>query len=389
MTATTPPGPTPPGAVPPGAVPPGPVCGTAPAAARAAGTARTGAAVDLHGARCLVTGGAGTIGSAVVDQLLEAGVGEVVVLDNFVRGRAANLARARGLAAADPARLRVVDGDIRDRALLRELLRPATDIVFHLAALRITQCATEPRLALEVLVDGTFDVLEAAAETGVRKVVASSSASVYGLADTFPTPETQHPYNNDTLYGAAKAFNEGLLRSFHAMYGLDYVALRYFNVYGPRMDVHGRYTEVFIRWMERIAAGRPPLIFGDGAQTMDFVYTEDIARANLLAARAPATDRVYNIASASEVSLRGLAEALLAAMDSPGLGVEHGPARDTAGGVVRRLADISAAERDLGWKPELGLEEGLRRLVAWWRGTAAEEASEGASEGAAAPGGVA
>ncbi|MFF4342330.1 NAD-dependent epimerase/dehydratase family protein [Kitasatospora sp. NPDC001540] len=322
------------------------------------------AAVPLEGSRCLVTGGAGTIGSTVVDQLVEAGAREVVVLDNFVRGRTANLARARELAA--PGQLRVVDGDIRDRALLRELLGTGTDLLFHLAAIRITQCAAEPRLALEVMVDGTFDVVEAAAETGVRKVVASSTASVYGLADTFPTPETQHPYHNDTLYGAAKVFNEGLLRSFHAMHGLDYVALRYFNVYGPRMDVHGRYTEVFIRWMERIAAGQPPLIFGDGAQTMDFVYTEDIARANLLAAAAPVTDRVYNIASGTEVSLRGLADALLTAMDSD-LDVEHGPARDTAGGVVRRLADISAAERDLGWKPELGLEDGLRKLVAWWR----------------------
>ncbi|MGV9269960.1 NAD-dependent epimerase/dehydratase family protein [Kitasatospora sp. NPDC003701] len=322
-------------------------------------------AVQIEGSRCLVTGGAGTIGSTVVDQLIEAGAREVIVLDNFVRGRRANLAYAQEIAA--PGQLRVVDGDIRDRGLLRELLDPGTDLLFHLAAIRITQCATEPRLALEIMVDGTFDVVEAAAEVGVGKVIASSTASVYGLADVFPTPETQHPYHNDTLYGAAKVFNEGLLRSFHAMAGLDYVALRYFNVYGPRMDVHGKYTEVFIRWMERIAAGQPPLIFGDGAQTMDFVYTEDIARANLLAAAAPVTDRVYNIASSTEVSLRGLADALLTAMDRTDLDVEHGPARGTAGGVVRRLADITAAERDLGWKPELGLDDGLRRLVAWWR----------------------
>ena len=166
------------------------------------------------------------------------------------------------------------------------------DIVFHLAAIRITQCAEEPRLALEVLVDGTYNVFEAAAEKGVRRVVASSSASVYGLAEEFPTRESHHPYANDTLYGAAKVFNEGLLRSFHAMYGLDYVALRYFNVYGPRMDVHGLYTEVLVRWMERITEGKPPLIFGDGAQTMDFVYMDDIARANMLAATSDVTDAV-------------------------------------------------------------------------------------------------
>lgn len=317
--------------------------------------------VALGGSRCVVTGGAGTIGSTVVDQLLEAGASEVVVLDNFVRGRRANLVRA---GADGGARLRVVDGDIRDRELLAGLL-PGTDLLFHLAAIRITQCAQEPRLALEVLVDGTFDVLEAAVAAGVGKVVASSSASVYGLADTFPTPESQAPWANDTLYGAAKTFNEGLLRSFHAMHGLDYVALRYFNVYGPRMDVHGLYTEVLIRWMERIADGKPPLIFGDGSQTMDFVYTEDIARANLLAASAPATDTVYNIATGTEVSLLGLAGALLRAMDSD-LPVEHGPER-AVNGVTRRLADIARAEAELGWKPELGLDEGLRRLVAWWR----------------------
>ena len=131
------------------------------------------------------------------------------------------------------------------------------DTVFHQAALRITQCAEEPRLALEVLVDGTFNVVDAAAREGVRKVVAASSASVYGLAEEFPTTERHHPYANDTLYGAAKTFNEGLLRSYHAMTGLDYVALRYFNVYGARMDIHGLYTEVLVRWMERITEGSP------------------------------------------------------------------------------------------------------------------------------------
>ena len=145
------------------------------------------------------------------------------------------------------------------------------DIVFHQAAIRITQCAEEPRLAFDVLAEGTFNVLEAAVKAGVSKVIAASSASVLGLADSFPTTEEHHPYNNRTIYGAAKTFNEGLLRSFAEMYGLRYVALRYFNVYGPRMDVYGAYTEVLIRWMERLAAGMPPIIYGDGSQTMDFV----------------------------------------------------------------------------------------------------------------------
>lgn len=313
----------------------------------------------LSGARVLVTGGAGTIGSTLVDQLLDAGVGEVRVLDNLVRGREANLDDALARGGVD-----LVRGDIRDRDLVHDLTR-GCDLVFHQAAIRITQCAEEPRLALEVLVDGSFNVIEAAAAAGVDKVVAASSASVYGLAEEFPTPESQHPYANDTFYGAAKTFNEGMLRSFRAMHGLDYVALRYFNVYGPRMDVHGLYTEVLVRWMERIADGMPPLIFGDGLQTMDFVFTTDIARANVLAATSPVVEGVYNVARGEETSLLGLAETLLQVMGSD-LPVEHGPERGV-NGVVRRLADTCAAERDLGFTAEVGLAEGLRELVEWWR----------------------
>ena len=313
----------------------------------------------IKGQSCLVTGGAGTIGSTIVDQLIDAGAAEVTVLDNFVRGRWDNLREALTSGI-----VRVVDGDIRDRSLVSSLME-GTDLVFHQAAIRITQCAAEPRLALEVLVDGTYEIIEAAAEAGVRKVVAASSASVYGLAEDFPTPETQHPYANDTLYGAAKTFNEGLLRSFHAMQGLDYVALRYFNVYGPRMDIHGLYTEVLIRWMERIETGQPPLILGDGTQTMDFVFTQDIARANLLAATSEATDAVFNIGTGTETSLTELAETLLSVMGSD-LPLEYGPSRGI-NAVTRRLAGVSLAAERLGWRAEVDLEEGLKRLVSWWR----------------------
>lgn len=313
----------------------------------------------LAGARVLVTGGAGTIGSTIVDQLLDAGVEHVDVLDNLTRGRLANLDHA--LATG---RVRLIEGDLRDRDTVHDAT-VGKDLVFHEAAIRITQCAEEPRLALEVLVDGTFTVLEAASQHGVDKVVLASSASVYGAADEFPTPEQHHHHNNDTLYGAAKSFNEGLARSFRAMYGLDYVALRYFNVYGPRMDVHGLYTEVLVRWMERIADGRPPLVYGNGEQTMDFVYTTDVARANIYAAEASVSEGVYNVASGSETSLLALAVALLDAMDSD-LSVEFGPERKV-NGVARRLADTRAGARDLGFRAEMPLEEGLRRLVAWWR----------------------
>ena len=312
----------------------------------------------LEGANILVTGGAGTIGSTLVDQLLEAGAARIDVLDNLVRGRRANLDDA--LASG---RVELVDGDIRDAKLVDDLTA-GKDVVFHQAAIRITQCAEEPRLALEVLVDGTFNVVEAAAKHKVGKLVAASSASVYGMAEQFPTDERHHHENNDTIYGAAKTFNEGLVRSFRAMQGLDYVLLRYFNVYGPRMAVHGLYTEVLVRWMERIADGKPPLIFGDGQQTMDFVCVPDIARANVLAAQSDIVEGTYNIASGTETSLLELAQALLRVMGSD-LGVEHGPER-AVNGVVRRLADTSAAKRDLGFESTIGVDEGLRQLVQWW-----------------------
>jgi len=318
--------------------------------------------------RVLVTGGGGAIGSNVTDELVIGGAEEVVVLDNFVRGRRENLAWAQ---ANGP--VKIVDGDVRDQRLVRHLM-DGIDVVFHLAAIRITQCAEEPRLALEVLVDGTYNVFEAAVDACVRRVVASSSASVYGLAETFPTREDHHPYANDTFYGAAKAFNEGVLRSMHAMHGLDYVALRYFNVYGPRMDVHGLYTEVLVRWMERIAAGQPPLIQGDGSQTMDFVYIGDVARANVLAAESELTDVAFNVASGTETSLLELARMLLGVMGSD-LPVEHGPAR-AVNGVTRRLADTRLARERLGFDAEVGLEEGLTRLVEWWRAEKAGASAE-------------
>lgn len=309
--------------------------------------------------RVLITGGAGLIGSHIADLLVQRDVDEIVVLDSFVRGRRENLA-----SALSSGRVTIVEGDIRDRKLLAEVMQ-GIDLVFHQAAIRITQCAEDPRLALEVLVDGSFNVAEQAVKSKVSKVVAASSASVYGMADDFPTTENHHPYHNRTFYGAAKTFNEGIFRSFHEMYGLPYVMLRYFNVYGPRMDVYGVYTEVLIRWMERIAHGKGPLIFGDGTQTMDFVFAEDIARANLAAADADISDEVFNIASGTETSLNDLAQILLRVMGSKAP-LEYGPERKV-NPVPRRLADVSKAKRLLGFKTTVSLEEGLRRLVAWWQ----------------------
>jgi len=321
--------------------------------------------MDIDGASILVTGGCGLVGSTTIDLLLrEHEPARIVILDNLERGTLANVEQA----LADP-RVSLRREDIRDVAAVHEATR-GMDAVIHMATLRITACAAEPRAALEVMCDGSFNVLEAAQAAGVRKVVTASSASVYGLADQFPTREDHHPYNNRTWYGASKVMLEGLLRSFHDMYGLPYVALRYFNVYGPRMDIHGKYTEVLIRWMERIEAGQPPLILGDGSTTMDFVYIEDVARANLRALASDVSDDVFNVASGVETSLNELAAALLRVMDSD-LEPEYGPERKV-NPVSRRLADTSKARRVLGFEARVGLEEGLTRLVEWWRASRKE-----------------
>src|SRR3984893_16122994 len=308
--------------------------------------------------KALITGGAGLIGSHIADRLVNEGYQEIVVLDNFTRGRRQNLefASASG-------KVTFVDGDVRDVKLVRQAM-DGVDIVCHEAAIRITQCAEDPRLAPDVLPTGTFNILEAAVAAKIQRVVYASSASIYGQAEDFPTNEAHHGYGNRTIYGTVKLYGEGLLRSFNEMYGLNYVALRYFNVYGPRMDAFGVYTEVMIRWMERLEKGQPCLILGDGSQTMDFVFVDDIARANTMAAKSSITDDVLNVASGSETSLTELAVALGKVM-----GVdrqpEYGPARK-ATPVWRRLADVEKAKRRLGFHAHVSLEEGLRSLVEWW-----------------------
>lgn len=324
--------------------------------------------MNIDGAKILVTGGCGLVGSTTIDLLLREHRPErIVILDNLERGTLANVDDA----LRDP-RVELVRGDIRDPATVQKATQ-GMDAVIHMATLRITACAAEPRAALEVMCDGSYNVLEAAQAAQVQKVVAASSASIYGLAEAFPTREDHHPYNNRTWYGASKIMLEGLLRSFNDMYGLPYVALRYFNVYGPRMDIHGKYTEVLIRWMERIAADTPPLILGDGSTTMDFVYIEDVARSNILALGSDVSDEVFNVASGVETSLNELAAALLAVMGSK-LAPEYGPERKV-NPVSRRLADTSKAKRMLGFEARVGLEEGLRRLVQWWRASRGEAAA--------------
>lgn len=315
--------------------------------------------MQLAGKTAMITGGAGLIGSHIADLLLREDIAEIRILDNMARGRQENIA-----AAMQSGKVRLIEADIRDRVIVQRAVK-GVHVLFHQAAIRITQCADEPRLALDVLVNGTYNVLEAAKESRVEKVIAASSASVYGLADEFPTAENENSYKNRTIYGASKAFNEALLRSFKDMYDLNYIALRYFNVYGPRMDSFGAYTEVMVRWMEKIETGKAPILFGSGDQTMDFVYVSDVARANIAAAKSGVTDEVFNVGRGEETSLKQLALLLMKVMGVEGE-LDFGPERK-ANPVPRRLADVSKARRMLGFEAHIGLEEGLALLVASWR----------------------
>ena len=317
--------------------------------------------MKIEGSKILVTGGAGLIGSTTIDQLLaNEKPAEIVILDNMSRGSTRNLENA-----LKDERVKLIQGDIRDKDLVYKVTE-GMDAVIHMAAIRITACAADPREAMEVMNDGTFNVIDAAHKAGVKKVLAASSASILGLADSFPTKEDHHPYNNRTWYGASKIMLEGLLRSYNDMYGLNYVAMRYFNVYGPRMDVEGKYTEVLVRWVQRINQGIPPLVLGDGKTSMDFIYIEDLARANVLGLKSDATDEVFHIASGVETSLNELAYTTMKVMGAPADMVpEYGPERKV-NAVSRRLSSTEKAERLLGFKAEVSLEEGVRRFVKWW-----------------------
>lgn len=325
----------------------------------------------IEGAKILITGGAGFVGSTTADQLLEAGAAEVRVLDNFVRGNRRNLS-----SASRSGNLVIVEGDVRDAELVDSLTK-GVDYVVHMAALRITRCAEVPREGIEVLIDGLTNVLESAVRHGIKKIVAASSASVYGNPSYLPMDEL-HPFNNRTLYGAGKIANEQMLRAYYEMSKLDYVAFRYFNVYGPRMDIDGVYTEVLIRWIDAIQNGNSPKIFGDGTQSMDFVYVEDVARANVAGLVSNATDEVFNVGTGVQTSLNQLVELLLRVCDST-LEPQYLAAR-TVNNVQSRRAAVEKAENLLGFKASVDLESGMRNLVEWCGQAKAEMALAGGGQ---------
>ena len=305
-----------------------------------------------------VSGGAGFIGSYVVEELLNLGAKKIIILDNFIRGSRANMSNF-----IDSDRVEFVEGDIRDLAILEKCIE-GVDYVFHMAALRINACAANPRDGFDVMLRSTFELAELCVKHKVKKVIYSSSASVYGLAQNFPTPESDNPYDNQTFYGAAKLFGEQLFRSYKFMYGLDYVALRYFNAYGPRMDTDGKYTEVMIKWLDCIREGRNPLIYGDGSTSMDFVYVKDIAKANIAALNAEVTDMAFNIGNQVETSLSELLAVLLKVNDSnlkPEFREEN-----SINPVSRRLADLTKAKQLLQFQSTYTLESGLKELSQWY-----------------------
>lgn len=313
--------------------------------------------MDLKGKRLLVVGGAGLIGSHIVDQLLERDVQEVVIYDNFSRGRESNIAEA----LRDPrCRLFADGGDILHADLLDRAME-GIDGVFHLAAVWLLHCHEYPQTAFEVNVRGTFNVISAAIRHKVGRVVYSSSASVYGNALEIPMTE-DHPYNNETFYGATKIAGEHFFKSLGCRYGLDWVGLRYMNVYGPRQDYRGVYCAVMHKVLDRIESGQPPIVYGDGSQCYDFVHVEDVARANILAMEAEKSGCCYNVGRGIGTSIKELTELLLQLKGSP-LDIEYLPSGPTF--VTQRICCPKAAREDLGFEWRIDLGEGLRQLIEW------------------------
>jgi UDP-glucose 4-epimerase len=324
--------------------------------------------MDIRGKRLLVIGGAGLIGSHTVDALLRQDVREVVVYDNFVRGRAENLAGA----LKDPrVRIYEIGGDICQTDILESAME-GMDGVFHFAALWLLQCHDFPRSAFDVNVRGTFNVLEACVRKGIKRLVYSSSASVYGDAVREPMDE-DHPFNNRNFYGATKIAGEAMARAFHHRYGLPVVGLRYMNVYGPRQDYQGAYIAVIMKMLDAIDNGQGPTILGDGSEAFDFIAVEDCAQANLCAMRAEVVDRFYNVGTGKRTSLKELA-GMLVELTGCEKEIQYAP-RSQATLVRNRIGDPRRAREDLGFEAKVDLMEGLRRVIDWRRKHKAEVAA--------------
>jgi UDP-glucose 4-epimerase len=315
--------------------------------------------MKIKGSVVLVTGGGGFIGSHLIDKLLTKNPKKIIILDNFSRGTDQNIKDA-----LKHKNVELVKGDVRDFELLDKLTKNS-DYVFHLAAIRITQCAEDPRLCQEILVNGTFNVLNACAKNKVKKFIFSSSASVYGNPSYMPMDE-KHPFNNTTAYGAAKIASEEMAKAFKSMYDLNYVILRYFNIYGPRMDIYGVYTEVLMKWLDAIDRNTPPIIHGDGKQALDFVYVGDIVNANIRALESDINEGVFNVGTGKSTSLKDLLGILLELTGSKLRPIYQKNVKRPY--VQKRAADITLAKKTLGFVAKTELKNGLKKLIQWRKG---------------------
>jgi UDP-glucose 4-epimerase len=330
--------------------------------------------MDIRGKRLLLIGGAGLIGSHTVDLLTKEDVGEIIVYDNFVRGTHENLTNA----LRDP-RVKIYDvgGDVCQTDILGAAMN-GVDGVFHFAALWLLQCHEYPRTAFDVNVRGTFNVLEACVANNVKRLVYSSSASVYGDAVEEPMTE-DHPFNNKNFYGATKICSEAMARAYHFRYGIDFVGLRYMNVYGPRQDYRGAYIAVIMKMLDAIDRGEGPTILGDGSEAFDFVAVRDCGWANVCAMKAGTTDRFYNVGTGKRTSLKQLAE-MIVALTGCKQAIKYAP-RSQATLVRNRIGCPKRAKAEIAFEAQIGLEEGLRELIAWRKGHIEEVARRRAAAG--------
>lgn len=312
--------------------------------------------MEISGSTVLVTGGAGLVGSHIVDELVKEGA-TVIVFDSLVRGRREHLEWA-----SSHGEVTLVQGDLKDGDALRKVVQGA-DYVFHQAASWLRLCQQSPRLSLETNIVGSFNLLEYCVEAGVKKLVAASSSSVYGEASYLPTDEN-HPFNNDLFYGASKVANEQHYRAFYKKYGLDFVALRYLNVYGPRQPFEAAYMDVIMHFLNRIDADKPPVVRGDGSATVDLVYVEDVARANLMALKSPVTNEFFNVCSGEETTIKDLAYLLIRLSGKEGRLHPVFEEMDT-GLVTRRWGDANKARELLGFQAVTSVEEGMKKVIAW------------------------
>ncbi|HIO72122.1 MAG TPA: NAD-dependent epimerase/dehydratase family protein [Flavobacteriales bacterium] len=311
--------------------------------------------MEIRNSKILVIGGAGLIGSHIVEELVQEDIGKLVILDNFTRGKLENIEHV-----LQDERVEYYEGDITHVDVLDYVVKGA-DYVFHLAALWLLHCHEFPRASFEVNIAGTFNVLEACVKNNVEKLIYSSSASVYG--DSLETPMTEnHPYNNQTFYGATKIAGEHMCRAFFHRYGLHYVGLRYMNVYGPRQDYRSAYTSVIMKVLDQIDLGKSPVVYGDGSQAYDFIHVRDVARANVCALKGDTTDNFYNVGCGIKTTIKELVELLLE-LTRCNLEIQYEPAGLIF--VTNRVGSTDKAEYELNFKSEVDLKQGLVDTIRW------------------------